>query len=768
MQINLTGKKGQITLFVILGIVLIIGVLLFVFLSNSQKENSVDKFNKDVTTSSTEFRPIQTYVENCIHVVGRNAIDLIGSKGGDIEPFSGRYVPAKFYDDSVGDNDGVLLGNTDDSFVPFWIQSTTPVTTDKIKMKLDVPTIDYVSKQIEDYVDEHLGNCLNNLSDFEKLGYNLSEMDSPKTEVKILDEEVIIKTEMKTIVSKGKNVQEFKNFLTREPVPLGKFLFRAKQIVYEEYKSQYLENLVMQLIGFYGRIDSKSLPPISQTNSNQATVIWTQHNINEQLKSLLDTYIPLFRFERTKNAVAFTTDNSSLEQEMDFYNSFLLKTFLSDDFDIEVNHLFLHNDIYSNVNSPTDSGETITVSPESNGKWIFKSSGVESVYNFYYDVTYPVVVEITENNLSDGSTYTFMFAMEANIRNNRNGQQYLNGEGPIPWNPASVQVEADEATPIDELITDGGEAINLPPLKSFFNDKSQRLSGNITINTYDIQKGEPISGVEVQVGIGDYASINLGTTKFNVYGDAQFKGTLPLVKNGFLILDKEGYNKRYVPITTTLGQSQDLGSIGLDRICSKQLSIKVIDQLPISKDGDAPTISSPRNLTENEEVFVLFTKIPSKNDKVSFSTQATVNSTTGKVEVDLVPGKYEIYGMLIDSEGVVVPEKSKDICADEGWTCSVFTDDEDQFIPKEPIKMKPAMWGGIDFTKERPWLIRSKDACSDKSYLELHILKFKPPVSIDSLEDLGKISSFSEKYRANLLPQIINITTNDPNLNGGD
>src|SRR3989344_969987 len=76
------GKRGQVTVFIILGIIIIaiIGVTYFVI---SQRAEQV---KKEAIFDQSKLQPLKDYVESCIEQEGLKALDLIGKQGGDIDP----------------------------------------------------------------------------------------------------------------------------------------------------------------------------------------------------------------------------------------------------------------------------------------------------------------------------------------------------------------------------------------------------------------------------------------------------------------------------------------------------------------------------------------------------------------------------------------------------------------------------------------------------------------------------------------------------------
>ena len=75
-------RKGQVTIFMIIGIVLILAlIIVFVYLGISGKMD-IGAFQQKTTKLPSEMRGIQTFVESCIKRTGEMALLNLGLQGG--------------------------------------------------------------------------------------------------------------------------------------------------------------------------------------------------------------------------------------------------------------------------------------------------------------------------------------------------------------------------------------------------------------------------------------------------------------------------------------------------------------------------------------------------------------------------------------------------------------------------------------------------------------------------------------------------------------
>jgi len=169
-------KRGQISIFIILAVVIIVGILLIGYFIKKNNDNKVsEEFfeNIDVKPSLDK---IENSIFDCVNKVSEESLESIAVQGGYYN------APDNYFD----------LGWT---FVPYFYYN-------KIK---NVPDIDVVESELKNYVQDNIYFCLNeiNVKDFD-LSYNVPDVD-----VKILGESVEFNVDMKVVVKKEKNSIQF-------------------------------------------------------------------------------------------------------------------------------------------------------------------------------------------------------------------------------------------------------------------------------------------------------------------------------------------------------------------------------------------------------------------------------------------------------------------------------------------------------------------------------------------------------------------------------
>src|SRR3990167_4941783 len=79
-------KKGQISIFIIMGIIILVIGSIFVYqkysINKSTSEDDVAFVSQEVPL---QFQPVYAYVENCLISTSLDALEIIGEQGGYID-----------------------------------------------------------------------------------------------------------------------------------------------------------------------------------------------------------------------------------------------------------------------------------------------------------------------------------------------------------------------------------------------------------------------------------------------------------------------------------------------------------------------------------------------------------------------------------------------------------------------------------------------------------------------------------------------------------
>ncbi len=776
----LPNKKAQVTIFIIIGLILLVITGIVLYINSNNGFNNEPNTHNTIIETETKYQPVVNYVDQCLNSIGTKIIKQMGSQGGYLKP-------EQLFETDIAkpyDAEGVRLTQSEKTTIPYWIYSKEESEQNEyVTPTIEIPELKNIQQNYEEEIDKQLLSCINNFQDLEFSGASFEIEQNPKTKVVFTNEDINILTTLPIKITKPDGtIKKISQFEKTIDIPFKKYYLMAKIISLQELKYSYLEKVLTAIISYYGNAgDTESIPPFYTIQDGYSFITWLQPDVKSKIQTLLQENIQLMRVTGTKNEIKLDEIEGLSEQEKNYFKMLNMPILPVAFPNVSINYEYLNWPIYLQVYPH----EGALIKPIAKDypldKW-YKAR--DQTYRFYYDISYPVVVEIREDNLSQGNKFSFVFAMEGNIRKNYDWRAYVEGKGPIVWDPrtdvsATIKGQSDE---IQDLITN--KTYNVPSIVTkLFNNKNQFVSQPLKIETINQITGEPIEGAKIQIGIGTYARTIIGKTETK-NGKALFEGKGPIVRNGYLTISKDGYLPYSKFVNLSSGNNTlDLGRIKLLPSTEKNISVKIwdvneiiipdrpelleeVDNINTSEElnnflkdlmyeeDDQPiklTVLTERNKTENETIMITFDYVPLGLSTTKLTAYANFQNDTEIQTINIVPGRYEIKGQLFDSAGVIIPKHSQKICHSRK-ECKRIPEDK-QYIPYEDIEMKPALWGGIELNKTIPWFISNDELNSNKT-VTINIIKFPQPKTLDDISYLSKLPSLSQQFRAKLLPTI--------------
>ena len=152
-------KRGQISTFIILGLVLLILLGLIYYLKSMSVEDDLSLTEESSLASAS--KSMETYVETCLLEIGLEAIEYIGLHGG-------------YYDFT---NVYATSGSDYNTAYYFFLDENI------------MPTKEIIEIEIAKYIDDNLFLCLQDFESFQNQGFTVEE-DNPETVVVLNDEPI--------------------------------------------------------------------------------------------------------------------------------------------------------------------------------------------------------------------------------------------------------------------------------------------------------------------------------------------------------------------------------------------------------------------------------------------------------------------------------------------------------------------------------------------------------------------------------------------------
>lgn len=355
--------KAQVTLFVIIGILIIASAGLVFFIS---KEGAINK----------EIMPVESKILECIESTANEGADILGEQGGYIQlpkfEAGNAYIPFA--------NQFNFFG----SKLPYWVY-----TSSNGLIKEQVPTTSLMETQLADYINERINEC--DLSEFENNNYIIEKEESAKSKAVIREKEIYVEIEWPVTVTFGNAKQRVVTHKTSVKNNLGGLYSTAKLIFEKEKKGLIFENYTIDVLTLYA--------PGTNVELSCAPKIWSKQKVISDLKEALKVNL---------QSVKFSGDYFSLNKEENKYFVTNLGKKVSGNINV----------VYD-TNFPTQ----IEIEPSSNDLLRADPVGIQEglgmlglcyvPYHFVYSMEYPLVVQVFDENYK-----MFQFSVTVSIKNN--------------------------------------------------------------------------------------------------------------------------------------------------------------------------------------------------------------------------------------------------------------------------------------------------------------------------------------------------------------
>lgn len=193
-------KRGQVTIFVIIAILIVAGILLFFYVQN--KSSSL------IPSIPTDAQPIYNFVQDCLKETAENSLIRIGEQGGYFLIFDEPSIEAR---------------------IPYYIYEGKNLMPPKEKIEV----------QISGFVKQELSYCILNFKDFQRQ-YNISH-NLREVKTKIVNNGISISLDYPINLNKEDSSISLNDFNIVLPLDLNKELLVSRAIT---------ENILAEKEGF--------------------------------------------------------------------------------------------------------------------------------------------------------------------------------------------------------------------------------------------------------------------------------------------------------------------------------------------------------------------------------------------------------------------------------------------------------------------------------------------------------------------------------------
>lgn len=742
-------KRGQVTMFVIVGlaILLLVGVA---YLAIDTGEAPTLQAEQDVAL-------VRNLVQQCLQQTGQEAVQQTAQRGGyyalasiqertnyesQVLTMAGQKIPLWHEVHSCQEND---LGCIGDNRPALCSGRDCPLQIDGGN-----PDVTWQSS-IEQYIEDNLAGCL---AGFEQLPLQIEIENRPDTSVRIRDDSVLLELEYPlSVLTTDQNQVELDEFTTTLDVNLVQTYELATQIYALERDTLFMEEQFLSLLTAYSGIDSE-IPPMREAQLTGGERFWVRRNVQDTIE---EQVLPFLNFLQIVNAMESYApiESPNVDEEMQGYAAgafnYMDLKLGSKVYPLGVQFEYPYQDIYLDIN-----GEEFLSGKEMPGTDFMSIVGGLTFieYKFSYDVTFPLVVRITDPAAFNGQGLDFYYAMEANILNNQ------------PLNTSA------------DIITFRGSDISVDLAQG-----AQLVDHTYEISVIDRLTDEPVPDVGITYVCG--SEFTMGATG----PDGIWMGKLPYCAAGGFV-KAETFEHMGTAVAQDNSEDDGLSSslqIHLWPRREKQVVLykRTADDI-LNLGGtlsEEQSMQHRTNLSRNETVLVMLsrhketpydTSVPfagvlqfgerntqyGQNNTITVLqqalaegriTQETYDETVEKIKqeqqeqisvrtVDLVPGTYDITGFLTYYGLVQIPAEER--CA------GGFLTQECRTLPARNF----TSWnsGGVVLTQDTAVTFTPEDVYSD-GILVLYVLEQGVPGNWSAIERYQNFEDYQTYQRRQMV-----------------
>ncbi|MBS3130795.1 hypothetical protein J4212_00025 [Candidatus Woesearchaeota archaeon] len=614
-------SKGQVTIFMLLGIVLVIGALVFFYIrQDTTAQQLAPGLEIQVEQTPVEFDPVRLFTTSCIEDISEEGLRLIGKQGGyiSLEP---EYSGANFIiNEDPTSSDAVEFAPGSGLKIPYWFYMQTANECEQCSYKSSKPPLtmeeggNSIESQLAKYVDKNLDRCLSNFQPLKGQGFEITS-EERKVEAKVTDSDVVVIVNQEITARLGGNENRLSQFYAVMPVSLKQIYALAGDITEKEAQHRYLEKAAINLIAAFAGVSKDRLPALGELRFQfGSTTNWVKEDVKQQVRQILQAYFDAFQVFGTRNFNSrfYTT---SLQEAL--YTDFNI---ISDGRYPALEASFSYLDFWPVYFDLNCNGEFCE--PESVTNDILPIDFGIQRYDFVYDVSFPAYVELSQPSAFDGRGYKFSFFLEGNLRNN----EPLGNE--IPFSSLSFETGSQLCN---------SENMNTEP---------------VAINVADSVTGDKASNVQVAYSVAGETCF-IGSTNESGTLAAKFPGG---AVGGVLQLRGQDYLSKSVPFEPSAEKTvnERIGKI-------KEMKF-IVQKKKLSKGGDAWILNNnPVSLNADEAATVIVRRLGSLEEQEHQDAATYSQSQPSASAIRLAPGDYELQVIVTSPDGINIPERKKKI-----------------------------------------------------------------------------------------------------------
>jgi hypothetical protein len=348
-NIFLKSKRSQVTIFIIIAVVIVAGILVFFLLRNVVGGERIPR----------QLEQAYTHYQECVREQTLTGANILGLQAGyienpDFEPGSS-YMP---FSSQLS-----FLGNG----VPYWYY----ISGNNI-VKEQVPSKARIQTQLAKYIQENLENC--DFLQYEEQGYVIGK-ESPEVTTVIEDNQIQVKVEQELIIHRENTTWTSNSHSVNVKSNLGKHYELARKIFLNWKETMFLENYGFDILRLYAPVDGSEITCTSK--------IWQVEKVREDLINALESNVPAIKIKDGYYTLA-KKENKYFEQD------------IGEDFDANINFLYLREWPLKMEVWPAEDG-VLRADPIGLQEGLGMLGFCYVPYHFIYDFGFPVLIQVYNN-----------------------------------------------------------------------------------------------------------------------------------------------------------------------------------------------------------------------------------------------------------------------------------------------------------------------------------------------------------------------------------